>query len=70
MELILMYFSIKYKNKFEKIYKALENKERVANEELEILDKRLESGEIEAITILSENYPEKLKLQLNPPFVI
>ena len=70
METILIYFAIKYKNDFIKIYEALKNKDRVYKKELKIINNRLESGDIEAITILSENYPEEFKLQGNPPFVI
>lgn len=67
MEEILLYFSLKYQGDFKKIYQALQNKEKInENEKLELL-KNLKSS---YTTIVSDDYPESLK-QINcPPFVL
>ncbi|MEE0777563.1 MAG: DNA-processing protein DprA [Massilimicrobiota sp.] len=67
MEELVLYFSLKYEGDFQKIYKALMNKERV-DEELKVeLMKRMNCR---YITIFSDEYPELLK-QINcPPFVL
>ena len=67
MEEILLYFSLKYQGDFDKIFKALEQKEKVDLNLKEQLFKTLKSR---YTTLISDDYPESLK-QINcPPFVL
>lgn len=70
MKEILIYFSIKYKGYFHDIYNAIKKKEIVPYEELEEIQRKIESNEIKAISIVDDDYPESLKFINNPPFVI
>ena len=70
MNLILTYFSIKYKGDFIKIYNALKNKEIVDPADIDKLEEQIESGNLKVFTILDEEYPESLKIIGNPPFVL
>lgn len=70
MNIILIYFAIKYKGDWDKIYKALEEKEKVTLEEIRNLEEKLKSSKWQIITILDMNYPNKLKEAYKPPFVI
>lgn len=70
MNMILIYFSIKYKGDWDKIFKALEDKEHVDLKEIQALEKMLEEKGYKYITILDSNYPNKLKAAYKPPFVI
>lgn len=70
MDLILIYFAIKYKGYFHEIYQAIKNKEYVSIEDLEKVKTKIDNQEIQAITIIDEDYPESLKLINNPPFVL
>jgi DNA processing protein len=70
MNLILIYFALKYKGDFVSIYNALKNKEIVDPDEIDLLEKRIISGELKVITILDDEYPESLKIIANPPFVL
>lgn len=70
MNLILIYFSIKYKGYFYEIYNALKRREFVPIEELEEIEKQLNNKELNAITIIDEDYPEELKQINKPPFVL
>lgn len=70
MNLIIIYFALKYKGYFHDIYNALKNKEYVPIEEIEKIRDDFESNKIKAITIIDEEYPEELKLINNPPFVL
>ena len=66
MRNILIYFSIKYKGDYKKIYQAIYNKEKV--DELEI--EKIKKSNIKAITIIDDNYPIKLKTCFQPPLVL
>lgn len=66
-ESILLYFSIKYNGDFERIYKALERKEKVCQDEL---NKIVMSLKCKYTTIVSKDYPNSLKNINNPPFVL
>lgn len=67
MEEILLYFSLKYQGDFDKIFRALEQKEKVDLNLKEQLFKTLKSR---YTTLISDDYPESLK-QINcPPFVL
>jgi len=65
MDKILLYFSIKYRGNWNKIYEALEKKEQVSIDELNSLD-----NINNYITILDNKYPEAFKNAFKPPFVI
>ena len=65
MRKILLFFALKYKGQWNKIYKALENKERVNDEELKKIDHYKNF-----ITIVDEDYPKSLKRIFQPPFVL
>lgn len=67
MKEILLYFALKYKGDWNKIYEALERKERVELDELERASKGLKSS---FITILDKDYPKRLKAIYQPPFVL
>lgn len=70
MNTILLYFSLKYKGDWDKIYKALEKKEKISISEIQQLDKRIKKDKIQFFTILDESYPESFKGVYKPPFVI
>ena len=61
MNIILIYFSIKYKGDWDKIYKALEEKEKVSLEEITKTEENIKSNNWNIITIIDRDYPEKLK---------
>lgn len=67
MEEILLYFSLKYNGDFEKIYKALENKEKVDENQKKELLKKVSAN---YTTMVSKDYPSALKHISCPPFVI
>lgn len=67
MENVLLYFSLKYNETWDKIYQALESKEKITYKELEDVTTRISS---DFITILSPLYPNYLKNTHKPPFVI
>lgn len=70
MDLVIIYFSIKYKGYFHDIYQAIKNKEEIDFNELLKIKKMLKEQKIKAITIIDDDYPESLKLINNPPFVL
>ncbi len=70
MNIILIYFAIKYKGDWDAIYKALEDKEKVTLKQLRILEKSINEGKVNAITILDMDYPNQLKKAYKPPFVL
>lgn len=65
---ILIYFSLKYNGDFNKIYEALNVKEKT-NQDL-ATELFRDYGNTKAITIVDENYPEILKGMNSPPFVL
>ncbi len=67
MEDILLYLSLKYDGNFEKIYKAIMNKEEINQEELDDYKQKMKC---KYTTLVSANYPEALKSIACPPFVI
>ena len=67
MKEILLYFSIKYFGNWEKIYKAIENKEDVDFEKIKSYEEEYEG---KYFTILDKEYPTKLKMVDKPPFVL
>jgi DNA processing protein len=67
MEDILVYFSYIHDGNWEKIYSSIENKERVDFEEVK---KVVASIKCKYVTMLSKEYPERLKHIYKPPFVL
>ena len=67
MREVLLYFSLLYKGDFNRIYKAVANKEKVDENKFKELKKNLKS---QYITIIDEDYPKKLKCISAPPFVL
>ena len=66
MRKVLLFFAIKYNGDWEKIYEALERKEKIPEE---LLDK-LDDNEYNFISIIDDNYPRRLKRIVQPPFVL
>lgn len=67
MDKILAYFSIKYEGDWDSIYKAINQKERIEQTEV---DRVVDSHDEKYITLLNENYPSRLKSIYKPPFVL
>ena len=61
MNIILIYFSIKFKGDWDKIYKALEDKEKVTLKEITELEELIKKEKWNIITIIDKEYPEPLK---------
>ena len=71
MSEILVYFAIKYSNDWNKMYKAIQQKERVEQETgREVIDNYLAKKGYKYITLIDDAYPSKLKVKYKPPFVI
>ena len=66
MDEVLVYFAVKYEGNFQKILSALQNKERVSNEERK---KVIESINCKYTTIISDDYPNFLKEISCPPAI-
>ena len=66
MNEILVYFAIKYGGDWDKIYSAINKKEKVEQEDI----KRTLVGCGEYITLLDKEYPYRLKTIYKPPFVL
>lgn len=67
MRRILLYFSLKYKGDYKKIYNAIVEKQKPDKEVLNTIESKIKCN---YLTILDENYPESLKKIYNPPWVI
>ncbi len=63
----ILYFVFKYFGDWERVYDAIQDQEEVDLESLKNINSGLEE---DYITILDEEYPEKLKLIDKPPFVL
>ncbi|MGY6171962.1 DNA-processing protein DprA [Candidatus Mycoplasma pogonae] len=70
MNYVLIYFAYKYKGDFDAIYKALKTNEILDKKTFEYIKSSVDSGKIQAITILDDQYPEVFKYLAKPPFVI
>jgi len=64
---ILLYLALKYKGDWNDIYRAVASKEEV---DCETLEHTVNSFKDKFITILDEEYPEKLRQSYRPPFVL
>ncbi|MCK5945734.1 MAG: DNA-protecting protein DprA [Mycoplasmataceae bacterium] len=69
MNIILIYFSIKYKGDWDKIYRALEDKEKVSLADIQKLENEMKESKWNLGTILDQDYPKRLKEAYKPPFV-
>lgn len=67
MEDILLYFALKYDDDFNSIYKALENKEAV---DYQLYERLKSKFQCRYTTLVSKDYPNKLKEIDCPPFVL
>ena len=70
MNNILVYFSIKYDGNWDKIYKALEEKEKVSLEEITKIEEKIKEKNWIIKTIIDNDYPNSLKHSYKPPFVL
>lgn len=64
---ILLYFTIKYKGKWEDIYLALSEKEQVRMQDIQKISQKTKAN---YISIIDKNYPSNLKTIYKPPFSI
>jgi DNA processing protein len=64
---ILVWLSIKYEGDWNSIYQAIKNKELVDEEQV---TKSINDVSDKYVTIIDEDYPEKLKKIYKPPFVL
>lgn len=67
MNNILLYFAIKYEGDWDKIYEAINKKEKVDSCELE---KLVSNNKDKFITLIDSDYPRRLKNIYKPPFVL
>ncbi|ATZ18821.1 DNA processing/uptake protein [Williamsoniiplasma somnilux] len=67
MDNVLLYFSLKYQGNWEKIYTALDKKEKIDHEQFLAETKKIDST---FISIINPLYPISLKNSHKPPFVI
>lgn len=70
MNIILIYFALKYKGDWDAIYKALEIKERVSLQEIRDVEEKIKNENWIIKTILDIDYPQKLKETYKPPFCV
>lgn len=66
----LIYFAIKYNGDWNKIFKALEQKEKIELKDLESISQKIKDKEINVVTIIEDKYPANLKNGYKPPFVL
>lgn len=67
MKDVLLYFSMKYDGHFDPIYEALRTREDFNQDAFIKLKKDVQ---YDYVTIIDDKYPDFLKLQNSPPFVI
>lgn len=67
MDKVLLYFSLKYNGDWDKIYKALDSKEKINYADLDNVTNNIECN---FLTILNSMYPLSLKSSYKPPFVL
>ncbi len=72
MNIILLYFAIKYEGNWDKIYKALDQKEKVSLKEITETEEKsktwMQAG-YNFKTILDIDYPKQFKEAYKPPFI-
>ncbi|WP_157755768.1 hypothetical protein [Mesoplasma lactucae] len=67
MDKVLLHFALKYDGEWEKIYDALDRKEKISAKDLETVETKINC---KYMTILNPLYPNNLKNCHRPPFVI
>lgn len=67
MRKVLLYFALKYKGDFNKIFEAIKEKEAVTQQQLDEVEKKIKCN---YITLIDNNYPNYLKHISTPPFVL
>lgn len=67
MEKVLLFFSLKYRGNWDRIYSALEQKESVLKSEVNTVKEMVTS---DYLTIIDSHFPSALKRCSNPPFVL
>lgn len=67
MDKVLLYFSLKYHGEWDKIYEALDRKEKITQQELASVEQRIDC---DYLTIINPLYPTNLKNSHHPPFVL
>ncbi|AHI52688.1 DNA-processing protein DprA [Spiroplasma culicicola] len=67
MDKVLLYFSLKYHGDWDKIYQALDKKEKILHDHLSWVEQEINC---QYITIISPLYPNYLKNTYKPPFVL
>lgn len=67
MKKVLLFFSLKYRGNWDRIYCALEQKESVLKSEVNSVNEIITS---DYLTIIDSNFPPALKRCSNPPFVL
>lgn len=70
MNIILVCLALKYQGDWDKIYNALEQKEKVTIEKMTEVEMMLKKENLKVITILDQDYPNALKAAFKPPFVL
>lgn len=68
MNNVLLFFSLKYKGNWKKIYRALKCKEKVSHKDLFEIQNQIEK-DYKFVTIINSIYPQHLKNVYKPPFV-
>lgn len=70
IEKVLLALALKHDYQWCKIYDAIKNKEEVTAKEMDDAIERVKNEKINYVTLVSPNYPAKLKTARNPPFVL
>lgn len=66
---VLIYFDNKYNGNWDDIYGAILRKEKVDKDDLYRTTKRLKE-EVDYTTLIDDDYPDHLKYQYKPPFLL
>ena len=67
MKEVLIYFALKYKGDWKRIYEAINLKEEVEEKSIQ---EEIAKVKCNIVTIIDENYPKQLKNIYQPPFVL
>lgn len=70
MDSILLFFALKYCGNWDKIYEALEKKEKVSVENINKINDDIQKGKYKFISILDKDYPDYFKNAYKPPFIL
>ena len=70
MEKIILALALKHDYQWYEICNAIKNKEEVTVKEMNDAIERVKNEKINYVTVVSPNYPEKLRAAQNPPFIL